>query len=152
MHPNAIDDLLKDEYLHIQKSIIELDGRALTIKAWSVSFGLATAAAAFAAQSKWLFLISLISCITFWIVESFWKLIQKCFDARSWAIEEHFSNKVCLLEALQIDHYWIEEWKQRRWAILKRIVFKPHVMLPHIVVALLAILLFLLATFGYIKA
>lgn len=49
-------ELLKSEYLHIQNVIESFDGRALLIKAWSITFGLAAIGAAYNTES-WLILI-----------------------------------------------------------------------------------------------
>ena len=37
MDPAQLDAALQTEYLHLQKTIEDFDGKAMTIKAWSVT-------------------------------------------------------------------------------------------------------------------
>lgn len=46
MTDDQVDAALQAEYLHLQKTIEDFDARALTIKAWSVTFGLVVFASA----------------------------------------------------------------------------------------------------------
>ena len=71
--------LLKDEYLHIQKTVVELDGRAITIKAWTVSFSLAALIGAFVAHKAAIFLVSAFSALLFFIIEGFGSTTNKRF-------------------------------------------------------------------------
>lgn len=50
MDTEALNEALQAEYLHIQRAIVDFDARALTIKAWSVSFGLVAIGGAFASH------------------------------------------------------------------------------------------------------
>ena len=51
MNEEQLRNALQAEYLHLQKVIEDFDGRALTIKAWSVTFSLVTIAGFFAPKN-----------------------------------------------------------------------------------------------------
>lgn len=148
---SEIQSYLKDEYLHIQKRIVEMDGRAVAIKTWSVSFGLACVVSAFVTKTHWVFLLSAGSICMFWLVEAFWKQFQFGFYGRSEAIERHFSGQAKLTAALQIDAYWREYWRGRSRGDLLKILIRPHVALPHAVILLFALVLFFAVQFGLLR-
>jgi len=148
---DSMDSNLKDEYLHIQKTIVEMDGRAVAIKIWSVSFGLASVVSAFVAKSHWVFLLSAGSICLFWLVEGFWKQFQYGFYGRSEAIERHFSGEKKLTAAFQIDAHWREYWTSRSRRSLSRVLLRPHVALPHVVILVFALTLFLAAHLGNLQ-
>lgn len=64
-----INTLLSDEYLHLQRVIEEFDQRALTLKAWSVSFSAAGLGLAYSEREAAILLIAALSALVFWIVE-----------------------------------------------------------------------------------
>lgn len=148
---SELQSYLKDEYLHIQKTIVEMDGRAVAIKTWSVSFGLASIVSAFVTKTHWVFLLSAGSICMFWLVEAFWKQFQFGFYGRSEAIEGHFSGKAKLTAALQIDAYWREYWRGPSRGNLLRILIRPHVALPHAVILLFALVLVFAAQLGLLR-
>jgi hypothetical protein len=80
---------LQAEYYHLQKTIEDFDGRALTIKAWSVTFGLASLVGAFVSRASLVFLIAAAGAALFWLLESFWKAFQLGYYARIEKIEAH---------------------------------------------------------------
>jgi hypothetical protein len=102
--------LLKDEYLHIQKTVVELDGRAITIKAWTVSFSLAALIGGFVAHKAAIFLVSAFSALLFFIIEGFWKHNQQAFYSRSKLIERYFAGQFEHEEfaPFQIDFHWVQ--------------------------------------------
>lgn len=93
MEESQLSLALQAEYLHIQKTIEDFDARVLTIKAWSVKFGLAAVGGAFASHASVVFLVSAISACLFWYLETSWKIFQLAYYARSESIERHFSTK-----------------------------------------------------------
>lgn len=135
---------LKDEYLHIQKMIVDLDGRALTIKAWSVSFSLASAGGAFAVHAPVVLLLSAVSAVIFWVIEARWKHFQYGFYGRSEVIERFFQGKAPETVPMQIDHHWNNIVRISAKPGLIRTMLKAHVALPHIVISLLTVLLYIL--------
>ena len=145
------DELLKDEYLHIQSVIEEFDGRMLTIKAWSVSFSLAAFAGAFAAHAAEVLLIASLSACMFWLIEGLWKTFQYAHYYRSIQIEEYFSGKTAAIEPMQIGSSWQVHWKRGGRKRLYRIMRWPHVFLPHGVVFLLGVVLYVAAIVGVVR-
>jgi hypothetical protein len=143
--------LLKDEYLHIQKTIVEMDGRAISIKTWSVSFGLASTVSAFLAKSHWVSLLAAGSVLMFWLVEAFWKQFQYGFYGRSAEIEAMFLGTNPLAEPMQIDTHWYKYWTSGSRARLIRVLLRPHVALPHVVIAGFALALFSAVQLGALR-
>lgn len=142
---------LQAEYLHLQKVIEDFDGRALTIKAWSITFSLVALVGAFASHAAAVFLVSSISALLFWFIEGSWKTFQYAYYERSGDIEEYFRGKKKIEAPFQIGTSWFRGWQSGGADRLKKIFFWPHIALPHVIVAFLGLLLFLLATTGVIK-
>ena len=74
---------LQAEYLQLQKVIEEFDARAITIKAWSVSFSLVVIRGAFASRSAAVFTVAGIRSMLFWLIEANWKTFQYAYYDRS---------------------------------------------------------------------
>lgn len=136
--------LLKDEYLHLQKVIEDFDGRAVTIKAWSVTFSLVALVGAFASHAPVAFLVGSFSACLFWMIEGYWKTFQYAHYARTGKIERFFAGEIKELIPMQIGASWYERWKTGGMKRLLRIMFWPHVALPHILVFVLGLLLYVL--------
>jgi hypothetical protein len=142
-------ELLKEEYLQLHRAIEELDGRALTIKAWSVTFSLTALIGAFAAHSPAVFLVSSFGSCLFWLIEAMWKTFQYAFYERMNQIEDYFAGKKPEAPApLQIGRAWYDRWSRLGRAKQLRILMWPHVALPHAAVALVGVALFLLHAAG----
>jgi len=86
LRPEQHDQALQAEYLHLQKTIEDFDGRALTIKAWSISFSMASIAGALAGGSHAILLVAGASAILFWLLEAGWKAFQYVYYRRAHAI------------------------------------------------------------------
>lgn len=142
---------LQAEYLHIQKTIEDFDARALTIKAWSVTFGLASIAGAFASHGSVVFLISSLGAALFWYLETTWKVFQLAYYARSERIEKHFRTKKKLTAPFQIGASWQRRWKGMTTVEVRWVSLWPHVALPHALVLVLGIVLFVFSSLGVIK-
>jgi hypothetical protein len=151
MTDDQLNTALQAEYLHIQKTIEDFDSRTLTIKAWSVTFGLVAIASAFASHSHIPFLISATSAAIFWMLEIQWKLFQTSYYARSDQIEAHFRGEMRVYHPFQIGKSWNSMWKKKRISEIPRVASWPHVALPHTVVLALGILLFILSVTQTIK-
>ncbi|MCX2546556.1 hypothetical protein [Pseudomonas sp. COW5] len=145
MNQDQLNAALQAEYLHLQKTIEDFDSRALTIKAWSVTFGLASIAGAFASHSNIPFLVSSISTAFFWLLEIEWKLFQMSYSVRSNLIEAHFRGEPKVEHPFQIGTSWYIAWKAIRMERVKHVALWPHVALPHVFVMVLGILLFFLS-------
>ncbi|WP_130854970.1 hypothetical protein [Olivibacter jilunii] len=138
------EELLKEEYLHLQKIVEEFDGKTITIKAWSVTGSLVAIGTGFSNNVHFgnaLFLIGALSSFLFWIVEANWKAYQLSYYQRITRIETHFRGGD-YTSAFQISCTWAESWhnefKKRRIEIM----FWPGVMLPHAVIVVGGIILF----------
>lgn len=151
MTDDKVDAALQAEYLHLQKTIEDFDARALTIKAWSVTFGLVVFASAFAGHSRIPFLISAASAAIFWMLEVQWKLFQASHHARAQRIEGHFRGDASVEHPFQISGSWYASWRARRTTEIARIALWPHVALPHVVLVALGLLLFILSASGVVQ-
>jgi len=83
-------DQLAQEYLFLQKAVEDFDARALTIKAWSVTFSASGLGLAYQQDKPALLLVAAGSAAAFWIVEAVWKYYQYGIYPRIFAIEAWF--------------------------------------------------------------
>ena len=86
-----INDWLAQEYLLLQKTVDDYDARALTFKAWSVTFSAAGIGLAYQQHQPILLLIAALSAVLFWVVEAEWKFQKRSFFGRISEIEKHFA-------------------------------------------------------------
>ena len=151
MNDKELETALQAEYFYLQGVIEDFDSRALTIKAWSISFSLAAVAGAFASHAPLVFLVAFISALLFWFLEAAWKSFQLGYYERSGAIERHFSGEQLLGAPFQVGSAWFRHWHaggSRAWA---RLLLWPHVALPHAAVTLIGGLLFVLSVLGMVS-
>ena len=148
-------DYLAQEYLFLQKTIEEFDARALTIKAWSVTFSAAGLGLAYQQHNPVLLLVAAGSALAFWIVDAVWKYHQRAFYPRVYAIEHWFLARAAEPAAapFQINTHWQSEFGR---GLLDRIhtrdtgsTWKAYaiplfvgVMMPHAAVCAAGILLY----------
>ena len=130
----ADDDLLKEEYFHLHKTVAEFDQKALTIKAWSVTLSMAGVGAAFTQKAPVLLLLAAASSLLFWITEAIWKSFQQAFYERICEIESYYDGSVSPVIHLQINKSWLNAFRRDRVRTLWRIMYWPHVQLPHSVI------------------
>lgn len=142
MESSELNKLLTQEYLHLQSVIEDFDSKALTIKAWSVSFSLAALGAAYAAKTSAILLIASFSAILFWFLEAYWKTFQYAYYQRTQELEAHFAGEVTQSNPLQIGRAWFKNWKEGGTRRLVQIMLWPHVALPHLAAAVLGLGLF----------
>jgi hypothetical protein len=142
---------LRDEYLQLQKVIEDFDGRAITIKAWSITFSLVAIVGAFATHAPIALLVGSLSSALFWLIEGFWKSFQDAYYERAYSIERFFSGDNAGLIPFQIGNSWYIRWKKGGYRRLFRIMSWPHVALPHFVVLLVGLLLYALQLIGVIQ-
>ena len=140
------DDFLAQEYLLLQKTVEDFDARALTIKAWSVTFSAAGLGLAYQQGNPRFLLFAGLSALTFWLVEAVWKIHQRAYYSRIAQLEAHFSGEVTVVAPFQVTRTWFASHggpdRVSRWLTIP---FYPGVMLPHIVVAAAGGLLFALS-------
>ena len=147
--PIDAEQLLKDEYFQLQKTVEDFDGRSLTIKAWSATLSTGGIGLAYQQEMPDLLLAAAAAAIAFWLIDWVWKLHQQAFYPRLYAIEDWFARPPAARgdppAPLQIARAWDaatdapEAWLRRR----ARAWFYPGVFLPHAVVALTALTLWL---------
>jgi hypothetical protein len=139
------DAALQAEYFHLQKTVEDFDGKALTIKAWSITFSMAVFVGAFTSHSKHVLLISSAASLLFWILESLWKSFQLGYYRRIEAIEAHFRNPSVPMPPFQVNEAWMDRWRSTPWLEVWAMCWWPHIALPHAVVVAGGIALFILA-------
>ena len=143
MNADDKEKLLVQEYMLLQKTVEDFDARALTIKAWSVTFSAAGLGLAYQQGKPLLLLIAALSALTFWIVEAVWKLHQHAFYPRIETLEAWFAGESPDAPApLQISRAWTRACCRSIW-YFARVPFILGVMLPHAVVAAAGLLLYL---------
>lgn len=141
---------LQTEYFHLQKTVEEFDGKALTIKAWSVTFSMAVLVGAFTSHAVVVLLIASSSSLFFWFLEAMWKAFQLGYYHRIEAIESAFRGEDIALAPLQINEAWMEKWSKTSWAEVRRMALWPHIALPHAVAALGGVILYALSVLHFI--
>ncbi len=137
------NDLLAQEYALVQKMYEDFGARALSVKAWSVTFSATGLGLAFTAGERAVLLLAAASAAVFWFVEALMKAHQKAFLPRIREIEAHFRGERKLTAAMQINRSWRTSFDEK--GRLRRGVtqaFWPHVALPHVLVVLVGIGLF----------
>src|SRR5688500_5936924 len=111
------DQLLAQEYFQLQKTIEDFDGRALTIKAWSVTFSAAGIGLAYDKGKPTILLVAALSALVFWIVETVWKIHQRAFYDRVERIEAYFAGAPDEIFPLQISRSWFASFGGPKRAI-----------------------------------
>ena len=144
MEQSEVKELIVQEYLHLQGVIEDFDSKALTIKAWSVTFSLASICAAYASKAPSLLVVASLSSLLFWLLESNWKTFQYAYYKRADQIEEYFRGEENNLQPMQIRVSWYEDWKKGGRERMFRIMRWPYVAMPHLFVFLLGLILFVL--------
>ncbi len=142
MEPEKLNDYLAQEYLAIQRFTEDFDGRALTIKAWSVTFSAAGLGLAYVQHSPLILLTAGGSAIVFWLVEALWKVNQQAYYDRIFTIEDHFAKGETTIP-FQIAKSWSAAFdRHNKYWFALRVMRWPHVALPHVLIVLASIALF----------
>jgi len=149
--PSQLDSALQTEYLHLQKTIEDFDGKAMTIKAWSVTFSFSVIVGAFASHAPAVLLVAAVSSLLFWFLETMWKTFQLGYYERAAQIEAHFRGESPLRAAHQIGSSWMQRWQRTTWREVARMARWPHIALPHAVVVLVGAGMFLASLLGGLK-
>jgi hypothetical protein len=151
MDGNKQLDLIAQEYLQLQKVVEDFDLRAITIKAWSVTFSATGLGAAYLQGKPVLLLISALSALVFWIVEALWKTNQQAYYPRIKQIEQYFAGEKVgsPISPFAIKTAWGSAFRDEGgyWRAFK-IMGWPHVALPHVVVIIAGLGLLALSELG----
>lgn len=148
-------DYLSQEYLFLQKTVEDFDARALTIKAWSVTFSAAGLGFAYQQKNAILLLVAAGSALVFWIVETVWKYNQRAYYPRIFAIEKWFAGQPGhdAAKPFQMTTQWKNEFAgwtanwiyadaDAPWWKSLGVPFFLGVMMPHVVIFIAGILLY----------
>jgi hypothetical protein len=99
-------DLLKEEYVLLQRFYEDLDQRVLSIKGWSATVAIAAIGVGFY-QSHYLWLFASGTSLILWLLEALWKSFQYLHGERISVIEGAFRNDSFeALSPLQIYDSW----------------------------------------------
>lgn len=142
---------LQAEYFHLQKTVEDFDGKALTIKAWSITFSMAVLVGAFTSHASPVLLIASAASLLFWVLEAVWKSFQLGYYHRIEAIELHFRSPTHELPPLQVNEAWMARWRNTHWSEVWRMAWWPHIALPHAAAAVGGVTLYALAISGAIR-
>ena len=135
-HPELDQEFLRKEYFCLHEMLEAFDGKALTIKAWSVTLSMAGIGAAFVQKKPILLLLSGVASLLFWLIEAQWKAFQQSFYPRVFEIERLMAGgHVDHPTSPQISSSWGRAWKVlRKPEEIRRIALWPHVFLRHALV------------------
>jgi len=151
MNENEKHEMLRQEYFHLQTTLESFDGKSLTIKAWSVTLGVAViGSGAFVGGSILIYIAASVGSLLFWIIDANWKLFQYCYYQRIYEIEDYFSGKKDTIEAPSVATSWSRSWGKYRGRKQCEIFFWSHVFLPHGAMFVLFVALAVLAATGVI--
>jgi len=144
-------EFLRQEYFQLQQTVEAFDQRALTIKAWSVTFSMAGVGTAFSSNRPVLLLLSAVASLLFWLIEGHWKVFQQAYYPRIREIEALMAGQpVECATAPNIATSWSRAWHSYR---LRTVLLWPHVFLPHAVVSLGCVIVWVLNTqLGFLPA
>ena len=145
--PKLIDAALQVEYYHLQKTIEDFDARAIAIKTWSVTFGLASLVGAFTSKANLVFLLAAAGGSLFWLLEAFWKAFQLGYYTRIEQLEQHFRGGDEVEFPNQVSSTWQSWWESESWWVLGRTAIWVHVALPHAFIVISGILAYYMVTF-----
>ncbi|PDV98232.1 hypothetical protein [Candidatus Chloroploca asiatica] len=137
------NQLLKEEYFYLQKTVEDFDQRSIGIKNWSVTFSFAAITGAFVSKAPLVFLVAAGAALGFWIIDALWKTFQQSYYGRIEAIEAHFVSADQSIRPLQITRFWVRSWRQSGTKSIGRHFLWPAVALPHVLVIIVGITLYL---------
>ena len=130
------DEWLIQEYLQLQTLVDGFHARALTVKAWSVTFSATSLGFAYVEDEPALLAVATVSALVFWLVESVWATHQHAYFPRIAVIEAYFAGGPPPPPyPFQIRRAWRDHFGEKlhvlRWLNAIR---SPQVMLPYAVI------------------
>lgn len=126
-------EFLRQEYFYLQQTIERFDEKALTIKTWSVTLGMAGIGAAYTNKLPALLWLSAMASLLFWVIEALWKTFQQAHYPRISEIEAMRATlPPAPIVTPKINGSWMTHWDAGwRNRNLVRLMGWPHVFLPH---------------------
>jgi len=146
-----LHSLLKEEYLRIQAFTQSFDDKAITVKAWSVTFSLASIIGAFATHSQAVILVAGLSAVAFWLTEGYIRAYQYAYYDRAGVIEKYFSGERGTISPLQTGSSWASSFAKIGFLKLVKILLWPEVLLPHALPIVISVVLFPLVALGVLS-
>jgi hypothetical protein len=144
MNEDKRADLLKDEYLMLQKQYGDMDGKGLTIKNWAITVALTIIGASFVYHNKNLLWLGMAAALIFWYLEGYWRGLSHFFVVRIRRIETVLQSDAWKRETpLQVYSAWDEEYKKVKDQTL-RAMFKRASLLPHVFIPVFILILYFL--------
>ncbi|MDM0109218.1 hypothetical protein QTH97_30065 [Variovorax sp. J22R24] len=138
---------LKDEYLLLQKLYEDYDARAITIKGWSATVGLAAIGVGFY-QSRYLWLFAAGAAMVFWCLEALWKGFQYMYEPRIRLLEAAFlADDFDGIAPLQVYTAWHDEYQAKGLRVWRNMRM-PLVAFPHVVTLVTGLVLFVVDAAG----
>jgi hypothetical protein len=148
---------LKDEYLFCMTQYEDFDRRSLTIKGWLATGAIAAFGLAANAQPKVaplvLFSVAIVS-LTFWVLETYWKMFQYGYQNRIRTLEAYFRNDPDILvkdpPPFQAFNAWFmtyvrderlyqsENRPRPFWSRFFKLAIQPFICLPYAVLIILS--------------
>ncbi len=137
-------DWIKEEYFYLHSQIEEFDKKALQIKQWSVTIAIAGIGTAYWKGVAELLLLSSLSALLFWFLETQWKLFQQSHLGRIRVIERYLRFPVKEFAPLQIHTYWNRCYKKtlRGFKCFFTVLAWRAVWIPHGAIAVAGVALY----------
>jgi hypothetical protein len=141
-------EILKQEYFKLQDYYESYDSKAQTIKGWVTTISVAAISAGFAYKSEFIWLLAVLTCVVFWVMEAKWKIFQYCYGERIRQIETAFKeDNYSNIVPLQIYSSWFIEFRKGKFRI-SSIMRLNLVMIPYLYVIITCLVLFILQWFS----
>ena len=151
-------EFIRQEYLELVRIVAQFDDRFMTIKGWAVTFSLGTLALAYQNKITGLFLVAVLSAMSFWALETSMKVHQSSYYPRmrqievicyhkgdtapgiDWAwnhAEEILTGKTATIDGKIIQKRKAASWVVSYFGIWSGLMWLPHIFLPHLITILL---------------
>jgi len=139
--------LLKDEYFYLSRRVEHLDHIGVKVKQWGVTVGLSGIGIAYWKTAPMLIVVSVISALIFWLIETSWKTYQIANYLRISEIEAFFAGKIKKIDLLQSNGAWEEAISKYQGfqgiSSFIGVAFYKSVAFPHSLTAIMGIVLWL---------
>jgi hypothetical protein len=136
-------ELLREEYSLVERFIDGMDQRALTLKAWSVTVGVAGIAYGLTSDRHEILLLAAFATVMLWLVEALGRSFQGVYIVRAREIERAIADHSLVTETPGITAAWRRIWRPRAYGRYVAIMGWPHVFLPHVLIIGTAVCLYL---------
>jgi len=142
MNDDKRAELLKDEYIMLQKQYDDIDAKGLTIKNWAITVALTIVGASIVYNNKNLLWLGIAASLIFWYLEGYWRGLSHFFAIRIQKIETAFLGDAWKKEnPLQVYSAWDEEYKKVKDQTF-RYMFKRPSLLPHVVIPIFILIIY----------